>query len=207
MMARKPGTRSGAGDEAARHPVQEPADIDDQLLRLGARQEHAVVDACGGRASPIQRSPRPGSGASRRSGRRARRRTGRRSSSRTARLPERDPCGRALVARSAGSSTVATEGPLMRPPLHARSPCRLRRVRGPVVGLIGGVRHQRTGRRRAASRPRAAPGRPCTCARAQRHGEQAGCSGARSGLRCRNRGRWWRAGAAAPRCRGRTPGP
>ena len=45
MMAMTPGrTNSAAGDDAARGPVQQPADIGGELLRLGAGQQHAVVE-------------------------------------------------------------------------------------------------------------------------------------------------------------------
>ena len=45
MMARKPGsTNRRAGDQAALGPVQQPADVDGELLRLRARQQHAVVE-------------------------------------------------------------------------------------------------------------------------------------------------------------------
>jgi hypothetical protein len=33
-----------AGDHAAERPVEQPADVDGELLRLGAREEHAVVE-------------------------------------------------------------------------------------------------------------------------------------------------------------------
>ena len=45
MMATSPGsTNSVAGDEPALRLVQEPADIDGKLLRLGAGEQHAVVE-------------------------------------------------------------------------------------------------------------------------------------------------------------------
>ena len=73
----------GAGDQAALGPVQQPADVDGELLRLRARQQHAVVervqeprladpallldqdavhhrDLPGGAAERESRDPRPG---------------------------------------------------------------------------------------------------------------------------------------------------
>ena len=44
-----------AGDEPAPGPVQQPADIDRELLRLGPRQQHAVVERMQEPPSPIQR--------------------------------------------------------------------------------------------------------------------------------------------------------
>ena len=44
-----------AGDEPALGAVQKPADVDGELLRLGAGQEHAVVERVQEPASPIQR--------------------------------------------------------------------------------------------------------------------------------------------------------
>ena len=45
MIATKPGQHEQrAGDEPARGPVQQPADVDRELLRLGAGQQHAVVE-------------------------------------------------------------------------------------------------------------------------------------------------------------------
>ena len=43
-MASKPGsTNKRAGDQPAAGPVHQPADIDGKLLRLGTRQQGAVV--------------------------------------------------------------------------------------------------------------------------------------------------------------------
>jgi hypothetical protein len=45
MMATRPGsTKKHAGDDAAEGAVQQPADIDAQLLGLGAGQQHAEVE-------------------------------------------------------------------------------------------------------------------------------------------------------------------
>ena len=44
-----------AGDEAAARPVQQPADIGRELLRLGPGQQHAVVQRVQEPLSPIQR--------------------------------------------------------------------------------------------------------------------------------------------------------
>ena len=43
------------GDQPAARPVQQPADIDGELLRLRPRQQHAVVERVQEPRSPIQR--------------------------------------------------------------------------------------------------------------------------------------------------------
>ena len=56
MMATTPGSTNSARDEAAARAVHQPADIDGELLRLGARQQqHAVVQRVQEPRSPIQR--------------------------------------------------------------------------------------------------------------------------------------------------------
>ena len=45
-----------AGDEAAAHLVQEPPDVDRELLRLGTGQQHAVVQRV---QEPAVRDPAP----------------------------------------------------------------------------------------------------------------------------------------------------
>ena len=109
MIARTPGRTKRAGDEPALGLVQQPADVDGELLRLGAGQEHAVVERVQEPRLADPASPRPGCGASPRSARRGRRRRGRRPAPRCA-PPRRRGC-RARAAAPVAHRRRAAPGP------------------------------------------------------------------------------------------------
>ena len=182
-----------AGDEPALRLVQQPADIGGELLRLGAGQQHAVVERV---QEPVLADPAllldedavhdgdlPGRAAEGQRGDRAPR-------------PAR-PRRRGCRARARRSLAVARRS---RPPPESRRSCRrsaLPRASRASPASYGSRRWRRgtsgRRRRRAPCRPRAARGRRRTCAtgRARRRAAPPLPARGRAGP-CRRRARSWR---------------
>ena len=152
------------------------------------------MSACRNRASPIQRFSSTRIGASPRSAR-GRRRRGRQFVPRRAPPPGRDAVGAGSAARSA--SRRLSGSLLMPAAVPTARPAGLGRWDGSCGSRRWRRRHSGRRRRRAAPGLDLGQSSSRTAREPSEARRQAGASGARSGLACRRRGRWWRACAAA----------